>query len=100
MMMNRLSILLPLVALVLVSVSTAHAQPAREPAAPQDTYDLSWYSIDGGGATNSTGGAYSLSGSVGQPDAGALSGGTYTLNGGFWGGATVSYNVYMPVVMR
>ena len=33
----------------------------------------------------STGGAYSLSGTFGQPDPGTLSGGSYTLNGGFWG---------------
>src|SRR5207249_7170371 len=35
----------------------------------------------------STGGVYSLSGTIGQPDAGGLSqttGGSYTLAGGFW----------------
>ena len=100
MMMKRLLILFPLMALLLISIGTAHAQPARDPAAPQDTYDLSWYTIDSGGATESTGGSFSLSGSVAQPDAGALSGGTYTLNGGFWGGAAVSYRAYLPVVLR
>ena len=40
--------------------------------------------MDGGGGT-STGGVYSVSGTVGQPDAsGAMSGGNYTLTGGFW----------------
>jgi len=38
---------------------------------------------DGGGA--STGGVYSVTGTIGQPDAGAMSGGNYTLQGGFWG---------------
>jgi hypothetical protein len=34
---------------------------------------------------NSTGGVYSVSGTVGQPDAsGAMSGGGYSLTGGFW----------------
>jgi LPXTG-site transpeptidase (sortase) family protein len=47
-------------------------------------YDLSWWTVDGGGATFSTGGAYSLGGTIGQPDAGELSGGDYTLYGGFW----------------
>jgi len=28
--------------------------------------------------------AFELSGTIGQPDAGALAGGTYTLEGGFW----------------
>lgn len=47
-------------------------------------YDLSWFSVDGGGGTSS-GGPYSLSGTIGQPDAGGpLSGGNYTLVGGFW----------------
>src|SRR4026207_502216 len=47
-------------------------------------YTLNWFTIDGGGGT-STGGVYSLSGTIGQPDAGRLSGGAYTLEGGFWG---------------
>ena len=47
-------------------------------------FDLSWFTIDGGGGTSS-GGAYTISGTIGQPDAGLLSGGPYTLLGGFWG---------------
>ena len=52
-------------------------------SARAQTFDLSWVSIDGGGGTSS-GGAYSVSGTIGQPDAGVLSGGNYTLVGGFW----------------
>jgi len=48
-------------------------------------YDLSWSTIDGGGGT-STGGNFTLSGTLGQPDAGMMSGGDYELTGGFWGG--------------
>jgi hypothetical protein len=48
------------------------------------TYDLSWFTIAGGGGT-STGSVYSVSGTIGQPAAGTLSGGNYTLVGGFWG---------------
>jgi hypothetical protein len=47
-------------------------------------YTIDWFTIDGGGGT-STGGVYSVSGTIGQPDAGTMSGGNYTLNGGFWG---------------
>jgi len=47
-------------------------------------YSIDWFTVDGGGGT-STGGVYSVSGTVGQPDAGAMSGGNYTLEGGFWG---------------
>ena len=43
--------------------------------------------IDGGGVMNSTGGGFELSGTIGQPDAGVLSGGDdLTLTGGFWFG--------------
>ena len=47
-------------------------------------YTLDWSTADGGGGT-STGGAYAVSGTIGQPDAGTMSGGNYTLSGGFWG---------------
>ena len=48
------------------------------------TYSVDWYSIDGGGGT-STGGVYSVTGTIGQPDAGHMTGGNYSLDGGFWG---------------
>ena len=48
------------------------------------TYAIDWFTIDGGGGT-STGGVYSVSGTIGQPDAGRMSGGDYTIAGGFWG---------------
>lgn len=48
------------------------------------TYSIDWHTIDGGGGT-STGGVYSVTGTIGQPDAGTMSGGNYTLQGGFWG---------------
>ena len=50
----------------------------------QAQYSIDWSTIDGGGGT-STGGVYSVTGTIGQPDAGAMSGGNYTLQGGFWG---------------
>ena len=47
-------------------------------------YSIDWYKISGGGGT-SIGGVYSVSGTIGQPDAsGALSGGSYSVTGGFW----------------
>lgn len=47
-------------------------------------YSLDWWTVDGGGGT-STGGVYSVTGTIGQPDAGAMSGDNFTLVGGFWG---------------
>jgi hypothetical protein len=48
------------------------------------SYSIDWFTIDGGGGT-STGGVYSVSGTIGQPDAGRMTGGNFTLDGGFWG---------------
>jgi hypothetical protein len=48
------------------------------------SYSIDWFTIDGGGGT-STGGVYSVSGTIGQPDAGGpMTGGQYSLIGGFW----------------
>jgi hypothetical protein len=58
--------------------------------------------VDGGGHTFSTGGVYTLGGTIGQPDAGLLTGGPYTLGGGFWGGgaAAIEYELYLLLVVR
>src|ERR1039457_6892293 len=58
----------------LLALPTLHAQ----------FYSVDWYKVAGGGGT-STGGMYSVSGTIGQPDAsGAMSGGQYSVTGGFW----------------
>jgi hypothetical protein len=98
--MKRLMILMPILLVLLIGISTANAQRTNDPSAPQSGYSIDWYTIDGGGAMNSTGGSYSLSGSIGQPDAGTLSGGSYQLNGGFWGGASINYTVYLPLALK
>jgi hypothetical protein len=50
----------------------------------QTDFSVDWFSLGGGGGT-STGGVYSVSGTIGQDDAGTMSGGNFTLVGGFWG---------------
>jgi len=52
-------------------------------------YAIDWFTIDGGGGSSSSG-SLTLSGTIGQPDAGTLSGGNYTLQGGFWPGIVVA----------
>ena len=57
-----------------IQLSTAHAQ----------TSSIPWHTIDGGGGT-STGGVFTVSGTIGQPDAsGPMTGGQFSLTGGFW----------------
>jgi hypothetical protein len=108
--MKRLMILIPtvrtacftacVVLVLLIGISTANAQRSNDLSSPQSGYSIDWYTIDGGGAMNSSGGSYSLSGSIGQPDAGSLIGGSYSLVGGFWGGASINYTVYLPLVLK
>ena len=53
-------------------------------ALPAQTYSIDWYKVAGGGGT-STGGVYSVSGTVGQQDAGGpMTNGQYSVTGGFW----------------
>ena len=48
------------------------------------SYSIDWFEISGGGGT-STGATYQVTGTIGQPEAGgAMSGGQYSLTGGFW----------------
>ena len=71
-----MSVLLTVLILTIISVAGASFGPNGE--------DLSWYTIDGGGQISSTGGGFELSATIGQPDAGQMSGGNFQLTGGFW----------------
>jgi hypothetical protein len=64
--------------LIVVLVATAGASDALA------QYDLSWWTMDDGGATFSTGGGFEVGGTIGQPDAGVMTGGGFELVGGFW----------------
>jgi hypothetical protein len=70
----------PAVAVVFLLSSTASAQTGGG-------YDLTWHTIDGGGGL-CTGGNFELRGTIGQPDAGDLAGGGFTVAGGFWAALT------------
>jgi hypothetical protein len=54
-------------------------------AGAEGAYNISQYTIDGGGG-QSSGGQYSLTGTIGQPDTEYSAGGNYELLGGFWPG--------------
>jgi hypothetical protein len=74
----RKNVLTSLAAVALLLVTLSASGQSGGP------YELSWYTIDGGGGTSS-GGSFTLSGTIGQPDAGGpLVGGNYALTGGFW----------------
>ena len=60
------------------------------PCAWASQYQIVWSTIDGGGGTSS-GGPYSLTGTIGQPDAAYSEGGGYELLGGFWPGEPLCF---------
>ena len=98
--MKRAAIFAALTVILLVSVvGVRYRLTLAQTGGP---YDLSWSTVDGGGHTFSTGGDYSLGGTIGQPDPGLLTAGDYTLGGGFWGGGAqrVSQNIYLPLVLK
>jgi hypothetical protein len=65
-------------------ISGAMALAALVMPIQAQSYSIPWYKVSGGGGT-STGGVYSVSGTIGQIDAGGpLTGGNYSLTGGFW----------------
>ena len=54
-------------------------------AARAQSFSIDWFTIDGGGGGTSTGGVYSVTGTIGQPDAGVpMTSGQYSVTGGFW----------------
>ncbi len=64
---------------------SATAAPA-EPSA----LAITWYTIDAGGTQTAAGGTLTLTGTAGQPDAGRMNSGAYTVWAGFWGGTLPS----------
>lgn len=74
-----------------------------EALSPAATYTLTRWTVDGGGTTGTSNGAYMLSGTAGQPDTGTLEAGDYVLGGGFWAGgefAGTGHRIYLPLAVR
>jgi hypothetical protein len=67
-----------------LSFSILGCLAAAATSALAQSYSIDWYKIAGGGGT-STGSVYTVTGTIGQHDAGApMTGGNYSLQGGFW----------------
>jgi hypothetical protein len=83
----RAALLLFCWCLILVSASGARAQ-----------YSIDWFKVSGGGGT-STGAVYSVTGTLGQQDAGGpLTGGNFSLTGGFWSLISVAATPGAPIL--
>ena len=91
---GRLSIAFVLT-VVLAAVLGVSADPpgetADEPAAasqPDQVLDVDAWSVDSGGGSTS-GGDFTLTAAIGQPDAGELTAGDTALSGGLWAGGAI-----------
>lgn len=73
----RLVLVLQISLMIGVCCTTATAQSGGG-------YDLTWSTLDSGSHSSAVVNGYQLAGTIGQADAGELSGGAYVLSGGFW----------------
>jgi hypothetical protein len=70
------------------------------PAQLNAQYSINWYKIASGGGTSAStngGSIFSVSGIIGQPDAGgAMTGGSYSVTSGFWSFISVTNSPGLP----
>jgi hypothetical protein len=69
---------------IFTSLAVAAVLSLSAGGARAQSYSIDWYKISGGGGTSSNG-QFTVSGTIGQHDAGGpMTGGNYSLTGGFW----------------
>ena len=83
---SSLAILAPVIPFLVWSVLGQTDTGSPGLVAGPAVFDLIRNTIDGGGQMRSKDGDFVLSGTIGQPDAGVMQGGDFTLSGGFWFG--------------
>ena len=98
---NQLLIVLAMLlvlAFLALNVRISYAEPQAAPRAA--TYAVDWWTVDGGGGQALSGGSYTLSGTVGQPDAGSHVGTGYALGGGFWYVDVFGHRIMLPFIRK
>ncbi len=83
--------------LLMLNVTTSYAVTEAATSAATG-YEIVWYTFDGGGAQILTNGAYTLSGTSGQFDAGMLSQASYAINGGYW--VDIFLQNFLPMIVK
>ncbi len=59
------------------------------------------HSVIGSGGLGGSAGSYTLTSTLGQPVAGSVSGGDFTLTSGFWGQALMEWiDTFLPLILR
>ncbi|MBI5030039.1 MAG: hypothetical protein HZB51_05895 [Chloroflexi bacterium] len=96
--MKRKTILITVaIAMIVAALALGNVPTSAKPA---DTYTIDWYTINGGGTMSTSGSPYTLSGTIGQSEAGAISGGNYKLSGGFWSVIDSLSKLFLPLILR
>lgn len=96
---RELLVVLVIAVLALLALNVTISYAGTGSAVPiADVYEIAWYTFDGGGAQDLTNGAYTLSGTSGQSDAGALSQASYLINGGYW--VDVVFQYFLPAILK
>ena len=94
MKLKRIIAIIAVVVAMLVLTSAVLAQSGG-------TFNLTWNSINGGGG-RVTSSSYTMEGSIGQPYAGTLTSGSYSLTAGFQTQTEVAtrHEVYLPAILK
>lgn len=79
--MNRRHLLASIIGIVSIGSMTVLADTQTE----SGSFNITWSQIASGGG-ESSGGDFSMSGTIGQATAGEMSGGEFSASGGFWPG--------------
>ena len=66
-----------------LATTIAILMAAADTVARAQNYGVEWATVAGGGGT-STAGVYTVTGTIGQADAGRLNSSDFTIDGGFW----------------
>lgn len=102
--MQRKIFLLAVICLICAGIAATGLAEIRTlaapsaPNAPDEGLAIPWWTVNTGGGA-SQGGPYLLNGTAGQADAAKLTGGIYTLQGGYWGGS-IEYISNLPLIIR
>lgn len=80
-----------------VALTLLGAAPAARSQGEQ-AYTLLWGVVGGGGISASADSTHLLNGTVGQFDAGQMSGGEYAVSGGVWHRDAPTFSYYFPLI--
>ena len=95
---RRRALTLLVIGCLMLSAIAYFAHIAPVSAQSGDLFDLTWNSIDSGGGI-STGGGYTLCGTIGELGAGTAGDGAFTLDSGFCA-ANTGGSTYLPLLRR